>query len=376
MRLAIVRRRRHRAGDVANEPASTTELVQEKNRISRRLNSLDGLRAISILLVLIGHLNGTRNFGTYNLIAGDVAHLGVVVFFVISGFLITSLLATEWQRSGRISLKLFYLRRALRIFPPSCVYLGVVSALAAAGVITLHPYDILHCLTYTVNYAAERSWYIGHLWSLSVEEQFYLLWPFAFVLAGPRRVIWIAGAVIFIGPVARFTAWFALRGSPYQDLPMFPMVADSLAAGCVLGLCRGWLESKRWYLALFHPLQSASLLIAVLAINHFMSFTVVSILGTGVINFILAILIHRSVYCRRDPIGRLFNSKPLAFCGVLSYSVYVWQQLFLNRDSGAWANAFPQNLLLAICAAVASYFVLEKPLTGLRRRLHPATSPV
>jgi len=339
-------------------------------RDGAKIRSLDGLRAISILLVLTGHLNGTRNFGTFDLIAGDVAHLGVVIFFVISGFLITSLLATEWEQSGRISLKLFYLRRALRIIPPSYAYLGVVAALAAAGVIVLHPNDLLHCLTYTVNYAPDRSWYIGHLWSLSVEEQFYLLWPFAFVLAGPRKAIRIAGAVILIGPLARFAMWFAFRGSPWQDLPTFPVVADSIAAGCVLGLCRDWLESKNWYLAVFRPFPSLSLLIAVLAINRFMKFSAVNILGSAVINLSLAILVHRSVYCWRDPVGRLLNLKPLAFCGVLSYSLYVWQQIFLNRDSGAWINAFPQNLVLAIGAALASYFILEKPLMSLRRRLH------
>jgi len=345
--------------------------VEKKGRISARLHSLDGLRAVSILLVLLGHLNGTRNFGTFNFIAGDIAHLGVVIFFVISGFLITSLLAAECDRSGRISLRPFYARRALRITPPSYLYLCVVSGLAAAGVIALHPYDLLHALTWTASYAPNRSWYIGHLWSLSVEEQFYLLWPFAFALDGTRKRMSIAALVIAIGPAARFAAWFALRGSPYQDQPMFPMVADSLAAGCILGLGRVWFESKQWYLALFRPLPSASLLVAVLAINRYADFSVVRIFGTGVINIMLAILIHRSVYCWRDPLGRLLNWKPLAFCGALSYSLYIWQQLFLNRDSGAWLNAFPQNLGCAVGAALVSWFALEKPLMSLRRRLHP-----
>ncbi len=345
--------------------------IERKGKVSVRLHSLDGLRAISILLVLLGHLNGTRNFGTFNFIAGDIAHLGVVVFFVISGFLITSLLAAESEKFGRISLKLFFARRALRIIPPSYAYLAVVAGLAAAGVIALHPYDLLHALTWTANYAPNRSWYVGHLWSLSVEEQFYLLWPFAFALAGTRKRMSIAVFVIALGPAARFAAWFALRGSPYQDQPMFPMVADSLAAGCILGLGRVWFESKQWYLALFRPLPSASLLVAVLAANRYADFMVVRILGMGAVNVILAVLIHRSVYCWRDPLGRLLNWKPLAFCGVLSYSLYIWQQLFLNRDSGAWLNAFPQNLGCAVGAALVSWIVLEKPLMSLRRRLHP-----
>ena len=122
---------------------------------------------------------------------------------------------------------------------------------------------------------------------------------------------------------------------------------------------------------MFRPLPSASLLVAVLAINRYAGYSVVRIFGTGAVNVILAVLIHRSVYCWRDPLGRLLNWKPLAFCGVLSYSLYIWQQLFLNRDSGAWLNAFPQNLGCAVGAALFSYFALEKPLLTLRRRLHP-----
>ena len=103
------------------------------------LPSLDGLRAISIVLVLLGHLNGTSGFGKLPWlgIAGDIAHLGVVVFFVISGFLITGLLIKEREKTGRVSLKLFYARRALRIFPASFMYLGVIATAAALGYVVL-----------------------------------------------------------------------------------------------------------------------------------------------------------------------------------------------------------------------------------------------
>lgn len=229
--------------------------------------------------------------------------------------------------------------------------------------------DILHACTYTVNFEPHRAWQIGHLWSLSVEEQFYLIWPCTFIILGPRRAGWVALGVILFGPLARTGSWLFLRGTTYHDLEMFPMVADSLAMGCLLSLIGGWLEGKKLYLKLFRPLYSAGLLALILLINRYMSYTVISVFGTSVINICLAILIHRSIYYSRDWIGYLLNWKPIAFVGVLSYSLYLWQQLFLDGKSSAWACAFPQNLIFAVAAALGSFFLLEKPLLKLRHRL-------
>ena len=354
-------------------PTSATfesALTRRKSAKNDHLPSLDGLRAISISLVLLGHLARTRGFVNVNLGIGDYSHLGVVVFFVISGFLITRLMLEEQIRNGQVSLKRFYARRTLRLFPALYTYVACVCLLWLAGILQLHARDIWHAVTYTVNFLPERAKAIGHLWSLSNEEQFYLLWPCAFVLLGPRRSGWVAVATILFAPVARVCAWLFLRGTPYYDLPMFPMVADSIAIGCLLANVSGWLEGKNWYLRLFRPAYSVGLLALLLVINRYMDYTVVTVFGTSVINASLAILIHRCVYRPHDWVGRLLNWKPIVFVGVLSYSLYLWQQLFLNRESNAWINTFPQNLIFAIAAALASYFLLEKPLLQLRRRLH------
>ncbi|MGD0482871.1 MAG: acyltransferase [Terracidiphilus sp.] len=337
--------------------------------------SLDGLRALSIALVIIGHLSGTRGFATLDLGIGDYAHLGVVVFFLISGYLITRLMLLERAKTGRVSLKRFYERRIVRLFPASYAYIACVCVLCVAGIVHLRATDIWHAVTYTVNFLPNRGKEIGHLWSLSVEEQFYLIWPCTFVLLGRRRAGWIAAGVILFGPAARFSDWLFLRGTPYHDLEMFPMVADSLAMGCLLAMVGGWLEVKNWYLRLFRPVYLVGLVALVLLINRYMGYTVVYVFGTSVINLCLAVLIHRSVYCSHDLAGKVLNWEPIAIVGVLSYSLYLWQQLFLNRESSAWACSFPQNLVFAIAAALGSYFLLEKPLLKLRRRLRaPGTS--
>jgi len=336
---------------------------------SSHLPSLDGLRAISIALVLVGHLSGTQGFITLDLGVGDYAHLGVLVFFVISGFLITNLLLSDYARNGSISIKLFYARRSLRILPASYCYLACIFLLWLAGIVHLGRSDLWHAITYTVNYMPNPSWQIGHLWSLSVEEQFYLLWPFAIVTLGPRRAVSVAVVVVLLGPMARSAAWLFLRGTPYLNVPMFPAVADSLAMGCVLAKIRNWLEGQRWYLRLFSPIHSLSMLILIFVINRYMGFTVVGVIGTSLINLCVAILVHRSVYKSHDWMGRILNWGPIAFVGVVSYSLYLWQQPFLNRHSTAWVSSFPQNLIFAVIASLASYLLLEKPLLKLRHRL-------
>lgn len=335
---------------------------------ANHLPSLDGLRAISILLVLLGHLGGTRGFMHVNLGVGDYAHLGVVVFFVISGFLITRLLLSEYAKKGTISLKLFYIRRTLRLFPACYALIACVYLLSLTGITHLQTREIWHAVTYTVNYLPHGPWEIGHLWSLSVEEQFYLFWPLVFLALGPRQVTWVAVALILLGPIGRLANRILLINTPYHDLPMFPMVADSIAAGCILASVSGWLEGQGWYLKLFKPASALGILTIVLLANRYMDYTLVSVFGTSILNIGLAILIHRSVYCHRDWIGQILNWKPIAFVGTLSYSLYLWQQLFLNRNSAAWANAFPQNLVFAVAAAVGSYFLLEKPFLKLRQR--------
>ncbi len=335
---------------------------------SGHMRSLDGLRAISIALVLLGHLSATRGFVRLDLKIGDYAHLGVVVFFVISGFLITRLLLSEHAERGRISVRRFYARRSLRLFPASFAFIACVALLGLAGIAHLRSQDLWHAVTYTVNYLPHPAWEIGHLWSLSVEEQFYLLWPFAFVVLGPRRAIWLAAGVVLLGPIARSVGLLWLK-APYRDLEMFPMVADSLATGCLLAKFSGELQQRQWYMQLFRPAWSLGLLALILLLNRFMTYTVVAVFGASIVNLGIAILIHRSVYLSHGWIGRILNLRPVAFVGVLSYSIYLWQQLFLNRHSTAWINAFPQNLLFAIAAALSSYFLLEKPLLNLRRRL-------
>ena len=332
-----------------------------------RIPGLDGLRAVSIGIVLFAHANGTRGLpGLRHLeVFGD---LGVRTFFVISGFLITTLLLAEHGRTGRISLRDFYIRRVYRIFPAFYVYLTVLLLIAAVGWIALPGEDVVYAATYTMNFHAKRTWWLGHLWSLAVEEQFYLMWPLVLSLLRPRRALWFALCSIALAPVLRVVAWVAWPDiRPLTD-QAFPFVFDSLATGCALALARDRLESSATYLMwLDAPSFWLIPLAGVVALA--VPWTAFN-LGIGVTlgNLGIALAIHRCIRHPSYPVGRVLASRPFVFVGALSYSLYLWQQPFVNRHADSIINAFPFHLLLAFGAALISYYLVEQPMLALRAR--------
>jgi peptidoglycan/LPS O-acetylase OafA/YrhL len=346
---------------------------------SKRIPSLDGLRAISISAVLLGHMAGTRGFPQFltAIIRNpyvDIANLGVRVFFVISGFLITGLLIAEEKTTGSISLRRFYIRRTLRIFPAYYAFLAVVAILDTTGVIEVPARDFIHAVTYTMNYAPDRGWYVGHLWSLAVEEQFYLLWPLSVVLAGIRGAWRVAFAVIWIVPLIRIveaTLWPSRSGMIGET---FETTADALAIGCFLALAREALFARQWYRrAVISPWIMPALLLTGLAVG--IRFRPNIVFGQTILNVAIAIGIDRCVRFPESTFGRWLNSRALVFVGTLSYSIYLWQQLFLHRESRALLATFPINLCAAASCALLSYYLIERPVLRLRARaVRPATN--
>jgi peptidoglycan/LPS O-acetylase OafA/YrhL len=168
-----------------------------------RIPSLDGLRALSISLVLVAHFAYSMGFPVHHTWwTDDYAHYGVRIFFVISGFLITSLLIREREQTGTISLKQFYIRRAYRLLPAAYVYLVVITIVFHES---LQYKYVVVAYMYLTSYALHSPWVLIHLWSLSVEEQFYFLWPAAMALGFivARRFALLRAARAQDGPVCR-----------------------------------------------------------------------------------------------------------------------------------------------------------------------------
>jgi peptidoglycan/LPS O-acetylase OafA/YrhL len=336
--------------------------------MSRRLPSLDGLRGVSIALVLISHLTGTRGAPAFLDFREDLGNLGVRTFFVISGFLITSLLLDERAATGTISLKKFYLRRMFRIFPASYAYILVMAFLSWFGIIVLKHNDLLCAATYTVNNHYDHSWWIGHLWSLSVEEQFYLLWPFAMVFLGTAAALRVAVATVIAAPLIRI---FLMVFVPSQRVgigSIFPTVADAMAVGCILACVREQLIADSRYAHFLRSFWFVLVPVAVFVLNYPLSAKSSALIGVSLLNITIALCID---WCVRTPsglIGRVLNSRLAVWIGALSYSLYLWQQPFLNRHSSLTINAVPLNLMLAIIAAVLSYYLIEKPFLRIKAR--------
>jgi peptidoglycan/LPS O-acetylase OafA/YrhL len=324
---------------------------------SQRIPSLDGLRAISIALVLIGHMGGTRNAPGFLSLLEIYANFGVRVFFIISGFLITGLLLREHSATGQISLRDFYTRRFFRIFPAAYVYLTVIAITAWHS---LRPHDIAAGFLYLTNYSFPRPWLMGHLWSLAVEEQFYFIWPLLLLMFfRKRRLIVVLG--IALPPIIR-AAFFAKGLGAVAIENYFPAVADALATGCLLAIMQpdmgswaGTLYRQRWFVAV--PILTVLLpLMPNLTTRGF------QIVGVTLMHVGIALCIDNAIRNRY----RLLNVAPMIWLGVLSYSLYLWQQPFLNRTLKVWWTAFPVNIIFAFGAASVSFYLVERPFLILR----------
>ena len=347
-----------------------------------RIPSLDGLRAISISMVLASHAAfGVPALAKHPLIVYTIfnGNRGVSVFFVISGFLITSLLLKEEQRTGKISLKDFYIRRVFRILPPFWVFLAVVAVLWKSGALETTWADLGVAFAFLRDYRW-GDWWTGHSWSLSIEEQFYLLWPAALVVAGRRRALWIAVSLILVAPAIRVLSQLFLGGrfAAGQSL-MFHVRVDSLMFGCAVAMVYttptfrkiadrilkwpGMLGALCFFLFLSGYLNYRFQGYYMLPFGYTLESIAISYL------LLYFVTKHESVG------GKILNTKLFVHVGLISYSLYLWQELFLtppveapNHWSATILGKFPFSLAAAFLAAELSWQLVEKPALKVRRR--------
>jgi peptidoglycan/LPS O-acetylase OafA/YrhL len=326
----------------------------------RVIPGLDGLRAISIAFVLVSHLSGTRHFANSRWLMG-LGEFGVRIFFIISGYLITTILLEELRRKGSISLPRFYFRRTIRLFPAAYFLIAVTAALAAVGVIRMDRRDILFAVTYTMNYDDARGWPLGHLWSLAVEEQFYLLWPLTLSSLALPRCKRLLLTLLALGPLFHISSFYV--GPTFNFLRW----ADTLATGCLLAIARDELGNIRAYSRLLVSRWFFLTPLVALAANYIPSTKVTWLAGETIMNVAIAVSVDWAMRNPSGLTGRFLNQPTISFVGVLSYSLYLWQQLFLDRTSDRLYCAFPLNISLAFTMGLVSYLLVEAPFLRLRR---------
>ena len=335
--------------------------------------SLDGLRAISIGLVLLAHF-------VSNKIPGG---LGVYVFFVISGFLITRLLFVELRATGWVSLPLFYARRILRLYPVILLYTAMVLSLAVA---TGRPYNAIEpasALGYFANY-----WYayldahnlapqlpFAMFWSLSIEEHFYILFPLTFMLLNGQSkrllpvLLGLAVACLGLRVVGGWLHPEALGTVRFYAETQYRL--DSIGFGVALAIACETAAGRQFLRRLAQPLPAAAALVVIFACllirdPWFRETLRYTLLG-GAISVVVAAVLFGS---RFGLVHRVLNTAILRWVGRLSYSLYVWHggvAFFLpTQDGPAWQHA-GLCLLVSGLVATVSYYGVEQPCLSFRK---------
>jgi peptidoglycan/LPS O-acetylase OafA/YrhL len=350
-----------------------------------RIESLNGLRAVSVFLVIASHLatsDGTPRslapvFALFNGLLFDGA-LGVNMFFCISGFLITYLLLRERAATGGVALGRFYLRRCLRIWPVFYAFVAFLVVVTATTKLKVSACQFATAITFTKNYGCS-SWIDGHLWSLSVEQQFYLLWPAIIALASPRLAALFAICAIAFAPFSRLIEFSA-------GLPQWWLTSrmDALMCGCLAAMCLGLrpelfrkLVSSRATVARLAGLLG---LVAPVIWRHFRPDDVAQVMFGATVQAIAGTALVASLAHGPASIVKSFlNTRPLNFLGLISYSLYIWQEPFFIWPSDFGFSRlvtfeWPFNVIGILVVATASYYCLERPLVLLRKRLSVARS--
>lgn len=344
--------------------------------------SLNGLRAFSIILVILSHLLIVESFPReIKILLKPFANgeIGVRIFFVISGFLITWLLLKEKEKTGKINLRKFYLRRLLRIFPVFYFYVLVVWLTGKILGNEVEPEILFVSAVYLQNFSLAGShWLLAHSWSLAVEEQFYLIWPWISKKTNKLLPIAVIALVFLIGAFARVVAYKYPSLSNFLLLP-FLQHADFLFSGCMLAFMR--FNNNKRLDGLIKRISSLVVVVGlflVFVLGHYegdpyLDRFFLPISGTYMsIYFMFLIGWTTSDHHNINLIVRLLNLKIVDKIGILSYSLYVWQQFFLvpsyNTYSSYWWTKFPQNLFLLCIAVFISYNLIEKPFLTLKKR--------
>ena len=326
---------------------------------------LDGLRGVAIGLVLAGHLL-TFQFG--HAWALPLGALGVQLFFALSGFLISRLLLREFDGTGTIDLLRFMGRRALRIFPAFYVFLAVVAVLILSRwVVDTNWKSLLAAALYISNWRGSSAT-LGHTWSLSIEEQYYALWPATMLLIGRRRLLPATLVIIALIVVWRAVAisleLWSMNSSVFYERSDFRF--DSLLVGAVVAMLpRQRLMSSRaismFLLVVVVSFVASPALLWFKALQPF-ALTVTTILAAAIV---YAVTTNSGAYSMG-----VLRLGWLQWLGRVSYSLYLWQQpLLLGTVAGLAALRGLPAVLALFALALASYYWVEQPFLLMRSRL-------
>jgi peptidoglycan/LPS O-acetylase OafA/YrhL len=351
----------------ANQPALSEDVLSQK-----LLPSLNGLRFVAVLFVILSHA------GVYSFFVDSVTF-----FLVLSGFLFTVLLNREIESTGTINLKSFYARRTIRILP--AVYVCVIFTIVGKQLLGLPVAwgHVASAVTFTANYynAAfdHPATGFSSLWSMALQEQFYLLWPLAFLLLarrGRHQVVLALATIAIMSGVWRCCSMYS-GGSAAYAYNTFETRVDSLAIGCLTGLLTTSISFRRTFARITRTGLEPALPLAGLYLLSLVNETDRLASGFTYQSMLLGVLLLQLIQLHRSPLWSWLNSRTMDFLGTLAFSAYLYHHwgISLGNQAGdsTWLSAavsIAGTFILAAC----SYYLVERPFVSLRKRLRPKTN--
>ena len=349
------------------------------------LAPLDGLRAIAVAAVMAFHTGASWAVGGF---------LGVDVFFVLSGFLITVLLLMEWQRRSQVSLRRFYARRALRLLPAVTLMCVVILVIGPVGTGAAARNALWKAVAGTMFYFQnwQQAFHLipilqltDHTWSLAIEEQFYLVWPTLLIatLLLARRAgrdplkaaLIVALTLAAASAIEKIVLWSG-PGSQARIYYGTDTRADPLLIGAALGICyvSGALERLRRFLPALAPVA----LLVIVVTFGFVHDSSPRLYQGGLTAFAVAsaVLIGGMALAPATRLGRALAVAPLVWLGRVSYGIYLWhwpvyRYLHPARLGLSWEPTQFVRIAVTLAAATISFYVVERPLLRLRHRFDP-----
>nr|WP_320165605.1 acyltransferase [uncultured Methylophaga sp.] len=340
------------------------------------IKTLDGWRAIAILIVLLAH--GQDSITSF--IGNEVSNmhsfglLGVRIFFGLSGYLITLRIIEEVDVNGHLSLKGFYIRRFFRIIPPLAVFCLTTLILGVSNIIPVSISEWLGGLLFFSN-LVDKNWFMGHLWSLSVEEHFYLIWPIIFILTPKNKLPSFIIISVILLSVWRIIAWkFQLYSSPAIFWGRSDIQFDGLLWGCFFAVMRRHANTTIINYFSSNIVFMVTFMLFVLTLMEWSGDYKVKMFIYSFQSLLIALMIFYTSNAQKNILTSTLEIKLLRWIGRLSYSIYLWQQLFFvpNTDlisSMTLVQSFPLNLIVVIMIATFSYYVIERKFIRLGHKL-------
>lgn len=363
----------------------TQKPISQSN--SKYMPQLDALRAIAVVSVLIHHYNPDSRLGQLNL-----GPLGVRLFFILSGFLVTVILLRQKEKLANSSqsnqwkpiLSIFFMRRLLRLVP-ACYLTILISYVLAklSGGFYVHPF--WHFAYLSNIYFSFQNWdaLTAHLWTVAFDAQFYLIWPFIILFLSPKTILKIIGCFIILSPLFRVGALLLFPSLNFAYI--FPLAClDSLGLGCLLGYCQYYQNdlthkiTKYLFLVAFWVGMPYFIIFRITGILYFEKAYLYELFGI-LSNIFLTYVIYKASKGFKGYVGKILEWSPLIYLGQISYGIYLYH---LIAKAGVIKIAqilnvpFSPSSLLSFCVfsgltvilAALSWHFFEQPINRLKNK--------